>query len=231
MPFWVLSGPTGSAKTHLLEALSEELPVIDLEKAALHRGSAFGAIGERQPTQINFENDLAVQVLRVLKQKPDGQKILIEDESRMIGQCVVPEELFSVMRKAPVLYVEETLESRVENIFLDYISSTAIGSLQSNEGNKLFTRYRNSIQQISKKLGGLRTQELLQDLLLAQSDFNDRQGLELNRIWIRKLLEYYYDPLYAQSFVKRNPEVAFRGTGKEVLQFIYDFGSGAIAPQ
>lgn len=230
-PFWVLSGPTGSAKTHLLENLSESLPVIDLEKAAHHRGSAFGAMGSCQSTQVNFENDIAVQTLKILKQDRQQQRVLIEDESRMIGQCVVPEELFLLMRQAPVLYVDESLESRVENIFADYISSTAIGGLKPIEGNELFNRYRNSILQISKKLGGLRTQELLQDLLFAQSDFNDHQGLELNRVWIRKLLEYYYDPLYAQSFAKRNPSIAFRGSGVEVRQFIHDFGCGEIAPQ
>lgn len=229
--FWVLSGPTGSAKTHLLESLSESFPVIDLEKSARHRGSAFGALGTSQSTQINFENDLAVQALKILKQGQNQQRVLIEDESRMIGQCVVPEELFSVMRQAPVLYVDEPLEKRVENIFLDYISSTAIGKMKAKEGNEIFRRYQNSIQQISKKLGGLRTQELLKDLFVAQSDFNDHQGLELNRVWIRKLLEYYYDPLYAQSFAKRNPSIAFRGGGEEVRQFIYDFGCGAIAPQ
>lgn len=230
LQFWVLSGPTGSAKTHILEQLSEKLPVIDLEKSAHHRGSAFGAMGERQASQVNFENDVAVQILKVLKSS-EPKRVLIEDESRMIGQCVVPEELFTLMRQAPVLYVDEPLENRVENIFADYISSTAIGRKMFEEGNRLFNRYQNSIQQISKKLGGLRTQELLQDLHLAQEDFNNHQGLELNRVWIQKLLQYYYDPLYAQSFAKRNPEIAFRGSGLEVSQFIYDLGYGAIAPQ
>ncbi|AHI06191.1 tRNA 2-selenouridine synthase [Bdellovibrio bacteriovorus W] len=218
--FLVLSGPTGSAKTHLLERLSESNPVIDLEKAAHHRGSAFGAMGSSQSTQINFENDLAVQALKILNQGHLNQRVLIEDESRMIGQCAVPEELFLAMRMAPVLYVDEPLESRVENIFIDYILNSAIGQGDPELGKLRFQEFTKSIEKIAKKLGGLRSQELLNDLEHSREEFNLYQALDINRVWIRKLLLYYYDPLYAKSLMRRNPRVIFKGSYNEVSQYV-----------
>ena len=49
----VISGRTGTGKTPFL--YQTNLPMIDLEKLANHRGSSFGGMGP-QPTPINFEN-------------------------------------------------------------------------------------------------------------------------------------------------------------------------------
>ncbi len=59
IPIIVLGGRTGSGKTRLLKQLRNS---IDLEGLANHRGSAFGPTATPQPTPINFENALAVQV-------------------------------------------------------------------------------------------------------------------------------------------------------------------------
>ena len=46
----VLGGYTGSAKTLVLQELQKNgQPVIDLEALANHKGSAFGALGEKPP--------------------------------------------------------------------------------------------------------------------------------------------------------------------------------------
>ena len=48
--FNILGGCTGAGKTEILEALSRKgEQVIDLEKLARHKGSAFGSIGEEEP--------------------------------------------------------------------------------------------------------------------------------------------------------------------------------------
>src|SRR5688572_7713033 len=62
--FKILSGYTGSGKTETLKALVEKgEKVIDLEKLACHKGSAFGNIGmPRQPTQEMFENLLSCKL-------------------------------------------------------------------------------------------------------------------------------------------------------------------------
>src|SRR5205807_1638386 len=60
-PFVILGGFTGSGKTIVLDNLEKAgEQVINLEGLASHKGSAFGALGEKpQPSQEMFENLLA----------------------------------------------------------------------------------------------------------------------------------------------------------------------------
>ncbi len=61
----VLSGRTGSGKTKLIKALPN---TIDLEGLANHRGSSFGRQLSPQPTQINFENAIAIELMKLHQQ-------------------------------------------------------------------------------------------------------------------------------------------------------------------
>lgn len=215
----VVSGPTGSAKTALVKRAAEFYPSIDLEGLAQHRGSAFGAMTPTQPAQALFENLLAVEVLRTARRFGGaGLRPLFEDESRLIGRSVIPEALFVKIRGAKVLYVVETFEQRVQNIFSDYIATSAIGQGSEVEALAVFERYKASTRAISRRLGGLRTEEVLQDLANSEQEFLAGRGLESNREWIGKLLKYYYDPLYTNSFERRQPVVEFRGSGDEILE-------------
>jgi|GEM_PF-908503 len=58
--FCVISGGTGSGKSHLLHALEEQgAQVLDLEKLAQHRGSLLGKLPDQpQPSQKTFETRL-----------------------------------------------------------------------------------------------------------------------------------------------------------------------------
>jgi len=213
----VLSGPTGSAKTNLLKKSQGYYPGVDLEGLASHRGSAFGAMATPQPSQIDFENALAVKLIKL----SSTNNILVEDESRLIGRCAIPESFFLKMREAEILYVEEAFEQRVENIFQDYILETAIGKGDANKASAQFADYRKAITQISKKLGGSRAQELLQDLAYAETDFlGNSKHLEYNKVWISKLLNYYYDPLYANSLERRSPKIVLRGNSATILDYL-----------
>lgn len=117
-PIRILGGRTGSGKTHILHQLKEKgQQIIDLEKLANHKGSAFGAIGENtQPTQEQFENEL----MSSLKKLNETQPVWFEDESRMIGKNMIPLKLWGQMRKAPVIYVDVPFESRITNLIDDY---------------------------------------------------------------------------------------------------------------
>lgn len=215
----VLSGPTGSAKTHLIQKAQGLYPAIDLEKLARHRGSAFGAYEEGQPSQVDFENALSVEMLRFNRES--NHPILVEDESRMIGQRVVPESFFFKMRASKLIYVDEPFEQRVENIYYDYILQTSIGRGSQEKALAQFAKYRGSVQQISRKLGGLRTQEILIDLQEAELRFlvNDKD-LEINKAWIGKLLSYYYDPLYKRSWERREPQLLFKGSESATFEYL-----------
>ena len=117
----ILGGSTGVGKTVVIQ--SDE-NAIDLEGCANHRGSAFGAHLSSQPSQIDFENAVA---LEFFKQQPPGSLsgdkgvTLLEDEGRMIGRIHLPPPLQAAMQQAPLIILEATLESRVSHIFQEYV--------------------------------------------------------------------------------------------------------------
>lgn len=217
-PMCVVSGATGSGKTLVIREALQFRPTVDLEGYAHHRGSAFGGYSQGQPSQADFENRLSSELIRI-EASGDDRPLVVEDESRLIGRCAQPEIFFDVLRSSVVALVEESLESRVQVTFDDYILASAIGSGFSEAGMQIFARYRKSLQAISKKLGGLRYSEIEKDLMEAEQAY-ERGDLEPNRVWIAKLLEHYYDPLYYNSLHRREPKFAFRGSRHEILEWL-----------
>jgi tRNA 2-selenouridine synthase len=233
-------GPTGSGKTQFILDARSFYPSIDLEGIARHRGSAFGALSIPQPSQIDFENDLAMVIFALEKEmstkeisKREVAKIqlpvLLEDESRLIGKCILPDPLFEKLHAAPVIWIDEPIEQRVQNIFYEYILKSPIGSMENETALPQFVKFKNSLQSISKKLGGMRTKEVLDLLSTAESDFIQTKSLERNRQWIEKLLVYYYDPLYLKSIEKRNVKVLIKGSKSDCLFYLKSGGYNAKA--
>lgn len=110
----VVAGLTGTGKTAILKALAEKgEAVIDLEALACHKGSAFGDLGESpQPRQEQFENDLACAWMTLDPERP----VWIEDESRMIGKCVIPPALWEQKCRARFAVVEIPEPARIANL-------------------------------------------------------------------------------------------------------------------
>lgn len=210
-PWLVLSGATGAGKTSLLRETAR--PRLDLEKAARHRGSAFGALRQPQPAQATFENELSAELLE-LSRSAANEPWLIEDESRMIGARVMPEKIFLALRISPIVLIEDDLETRVENTFAEYVAETDLSGRAGPEmaAAKLM-EYDLAVRKIAPKLGGLRAQKIL-SLLHGARDPGD------HRAWIRQLLEEYYDPFYFNSLKQRERQVAFRGRREEVKQYL-----------
>lgn len=236
--FLIVSGPTGSGKTEFIKKAQSFYPAIDLEGLAHHRGSAFGGMETAQPSQINFENHLALQFLRRERFYSPALKTLLEDESRLIGRVSIPDNVFGTLRSSAVIWLEEPLEVRVANIFKDYILETAVGmavaavprcaeesDILRGEALKVFAKYKKSLLAIQRKLGGLRTQEVMADLEKAEADFLSAQVLESNKVWIEKLLSYYYDPLYLGSLERRQVNVAFKGSTVEAMAYLENLKS------
>lgn len=223
--FLMLTGPTGSAKTQILRKSAEFFSVVDLEAIAHHRGSAFGGWGRPQPTQQDFENMLSVSMIKTRARFPESGT-LFEDESRMIGQRTLPESVFVKMRASPVLFVTESFEQRVENIFQDYVLGTPLARESETEALNVFAGYRQATEAISRRLGGLRTQEVLQDIAFSQESYLAGRGLEANKEWIRKLLNWYYDPLYSKSLEKRQPQVLLQGPSADILAYLRNLRAG-----
>lgn len=217
--FVLISGPTGSGKTHFLNDCRSFAATIDLEDLAHHKGSAFGKEDRPQPTQIDFENRMAQDLLRAEEKLLTSAKIfLVEDESRMIGSCVQPLEFFEKLRASPVIWLELSLDERVENIFHDYVTATPLGVRDEEGALRIFARYKEALRRIERKLGGLKKAEILADLESSERDFFARGELESQKIWIKKMLVHYYDPLYFSSLEKRNPAILFRGSRQDARQ-------------
>ena len=142
----VLGGYTGSGKTDVLQALAAQgEPVLDLEGLANHLGSSFGALGQPpQPTQEQFENDLAAALAAL----PTDRPIWVEDESRSIGSITLPTPFFTQMQAAPLLVLDVPREARVQYLAANYGRQDAAGLAAA-------------VLRLSKRLGGLVTKEAL----------------------------------------------------------------------
>lgn len=178
-PFQLIGGLTGSGKTALLQALNKKgEQVIDLEDLAQHQGSTYGTMNRLvQPTQEQFENNLAKQLFKHL----DAKRIWLEDESSSIGKCLVPRPLWKQMRSASVLNISVPFEQRVANLVKEY------GCLDKNFLIECSER-------IWKRLGPEQTQQVV--LAIQENRMSDFITLVL----------HYYDKTYTSGLQKRQPE-------------------------
>ncbi|NUM32156.1 MAG: tRNA 2-selenouridine(34) synthase MnmH [Bacteroidetes bacterium] len=167
--FIVLGGKTGSGKTQVLQQLyNMGEQVLDLEKLASHKGSAFGSIGEmKQPTTEQFGNDLH-KILTLFDSK---KRIWLEDESHKIGTVFIPFEFYINYRKCPLIVLDISLEKRLQNLVKIY-------------GNYSKEEIIKSFEKISKKIGGQNV--IAAKELLHQNNLKDAAAIAL----------YYYDKAY-----------------------------------
>lgn len=216
--FTLVAGRTGAAKTDLLADVSAS---VDLEGLARHRGSAFGRRVGGQPTQISFENALAIDLLRQ-DYRLDEQPIILEDEGKFIGRCMLPESLQKAMAQAPLVVVDVGLEERVEHSFKNYILDN-LADWQQQQGDAGFKSFsddlRESLSKVRRRLGGARFTEL-SGLLEQALDAHSRGNEELHREWIRPLLRDYYDPMYDYQLEQKIQRVVYRGTANEVTEYL-----------
>ena len=173
----IIGGFTGSGKTQVLKELcllGEQ--VIDLEELAHHKGSAFGHIGlDHQPTSEQFENDLFVKWHKVDRNKP----VWIEDESRNIGGVNIPMALYEQMQKAQIYFIHIPREKRAKNLVKEYTGSDP-------------ARLMESVQKLTKRLGGLNTSKAMQ--LISDGNYYEAVMITLG----------YYDKAYSKSLNYRN---------------------------
>lgn len=180
--FCVICGPTGCGKSRLLQALQTKgAQVLDLEALAAHRGSLLGDLpGQPQPGQKWLESSIWWQ----LKQFDPTRPVYVESESRKIGQLRVPDALLAAIRASRSLWLEVSIEQRVQLLLEEYAHFLAspeillaqVGHLAELRGKETIARWTELIRQ--------------------------QRWAE----FVRDMLENHYDPAYQKSLGKNYAE-------------------------
>lgn len=183
----VLGGMTGTGKTPILHALAEQgEQVLDLEGLANHRGSSFGSLDlPPQPSTEQFENLVGDRLAHLDPHRP----VWIEAESKRVGTCRVPPELFQQMEAAPTLEIVRPIEERLDILVEVYGETSREGLIAATE-------------RIRKRLGGQRTQQAIE--LIRQEQPRE----------VCKIVLDYYDRTYRYDLERRQkviPQIDIAG--------------------
>jgi tRNA 2-selenouridine synthase len=194
----VVCGTTGSGKSRLLQRLAAlGAQVLDLEQLANHRGSVLGLVpGQPQPGQKQFES----RVWAALQAFDPARPVIVESESRKVGDLRVPERLIERMRAAPCFSLDLSTEARVQLLMDDY---------------GFFVR---DVEAFCERLEALRVLRGKETVARWQALARDGQVAV-----VRELLEQHYDPIYLQS-MRRN----FAGFAQPALALEWDGSVAAL---
>lgn len=171
-PVFIIQGLTGAGKTEIIKHIKNS---IDIEGLAGHRSSVFGAIGLEQASQKAFETGFCSSLLRL----NDEDYIVLEGESRKVGNLHIPDNIFMQMRKSPAIYIETPVKRRVEIIKKEY------DRFQEHE------RVIKIVKSLKNKMSAAKVEKLLE---LYTSEKIDE--------FIEMLLIDYYDALYGYTLKK-----------------------------
>lgn len=179
LEYRVVCGVTGSGKSRLLQRLAAlGLQVLDLEALANHRGSVLGLVpGSPQPGQKQFES----RVWDALRRFDPARPVIVESESKKVGDLRVPERLIERMRGSPCIELALPLEARVQLLMDEY---------------DFFVRDTETFCQRLDALRVLRGHETVNGWQAAARAGRTREV-------VRELLVAHYDPIYRQS-MQRN---------------------------
>jgi len=186
---------------------------------ANHRGSAFGNTTTEQPTQINFENALAIELIK----KQASSYLVFEDEGSNVGTVHIPECVQVKTTKADLILLEASLDDRIAismdayviNMHRDFIHQHA------KNGFKNFANYwLRSLEKIQKRLGLERYQAMLKLVNQALDRYKNQAEADGFYPVVKELLVGYYDPMYNYQIQKKMDRVVFKGSADEVLDYL-----------
>lgn len=183
----VLDGRTGVGKSDLLKRLRGEVPLLDFEGLARHRGSAFGDFAQEAPvpTQQNFENTLADAYLGL----PTTGRILVEIET-FLGKLYLPLKLRERITSSPAVLLSRDLEDRIARITAEYAQAW------DEKADALFVE---RLELLRRHMGGADLAAIA--AFVKARDFGAA---------VRLLLERRYDKVYDKGLARREHQVVAR---------------------
>ena len=214
----ILGGRTGSGKTLLIHQLKNS---IDLEGLANHRGSSFGEFTTAQPSQIDFENELAYALIKHDAMNKD--MLIVEDESRNIGCINIPKPIFDNLQKGKLILLDTPMSERVDITFDEYVTQALLNykSVYGEKGvEEWFSDAQRNLMRIKKRLGTERYTSINQLFLEAFTLQESSGELVQHKEWIEILLREYYDPMYDYQIEKRKMPIVFKGSASEILAWL-----------
>lgn len=170
--YQVLSGLTGSGKTHILRQLAKRgVQVLDLENLANHRGSLLGQEWEGQlspqPSQKGFESLL----MQSLQGFDVSKQVWVEAESNKIGQVYLPPSLWQKMKQASCVEVELPIAARIEWLLQEYPHLVTHPDILKRKLEHLKSRYgREKIEEWYCLIDAGKWEALVGDLLNSHYD-------------------------------------------------------------
>jgi len=224
----VVGGRTGVGKTAFLASLPG---AIDLEALACHRGSAFGARTTAQPSQTSFENALACALLAHAR---DGHsQLLLEDESRRIGNLTLPPQLYAALGTASVLVLELPFAERVANIRNEYVvqalaelAPTVAAASSRAAVPPLAARLLAAVDRIRRRLGDEAHARVRMELNGACAAHARDGDARAHDGWIALLLERYYDPMYDHQLERKRSRIRTSGDAEALRASLAANGPG-----
>jgi tRNA 2-selenouridine synthase len=190
----LIGGCTGSGKSEVLRALAAQgEQILDLEKMAHHKGSAFGSLMQLpQPTTEQFHNNLFEEIFKLDISKP----IWVEDESITIGKVFLPPDFWLLMKSSPIVQMNVSKEVRVQRLVAEY-------------GHADRAEFLEAMTKIVKRLGGQHFKAAKEKLLAG-----DMAGTI-------EILLTYYDKYYLESIENKKDRVKLTlpWDGKDAITF------------
>ncbi|MCM1988142.1 tRNA 2-selenouridine(34) synthase MnmH [Oceanirhabdus seepicola] len=179
----VIHGNTGVGKTEILKQLKEDgYSILDLEKAANHRGSLLGSVGLNNcNSQKMFESYIHDEL-----SKNKGNKfVFVEAESRRIGSVFVPEYVHNKMKDGKHIFIDANLDFRSKIIIDEY-----------TKNENYLEEISIALDKLSKYMGKNKAEYYKEKL---------KHG-EIREV-TKELMETYYDPMYTNTSDKYEYEL------------------------
>jgi len=214
----IIGGYTGSGKTILLNKIKNS---IDLEGIANHKGSSFGNNVSIQPSQINFENNLAYELIK--SQAKRYKEVVIEHESHNIGRAFIPKEVYTNLMDGEMIILERPIAQRIDVSYDEYVIKAQEDYIATYGGEgipKWVEDVSKGLSKIKKRLGDENYTNI--NIIFTDASNTDDKALKekMYKKFIGELLEKYYDPMYQFQIDKTTIPLLFKGSEEEIIEFL-----------